>query len=100
MTWLKDGWADDDVLSDELVQTLDFSKVPPPLKQWLINEEAVCDRLDDIYRDMLKHWPTSQRKPISKTQLAKLQHTARCCAAANVVDQICALMGIKLNELP
>lgn len=98
MTWFKDGWDDEDVLSDELCQSLDFSKLPPPLKRWLIDEQAVRDRLGDIYEDILRNTRSSQGDPVSDERNAKLQRVAREATARNVIDQICALLGVTVRQ--
>jgi hypothetical protein len=100
MTWFKDGWADVDELTDEFCETLKRCKMPPrPLAHWLIDRDAVRNRAGDIYEDMLNHWPTERDKPMTDEQDAELRFQARRCAAVNVIDQLCVMLGVTLQEL-
>jgi hypothetical protein len=95
MVWFKGGWMDTDCLADELCQSLDFAKIPPPLKHWLIDEQAVRDRLGDIYEDMLRHTRSSREDPIADEFDAKLRNQARAAVVHNVFRQICTLMNVR-----
>jgi uncharacterized membrane protein YccC len=94
MTHIDGKWHDDDVLADELAQALDFTAPPPPLRRWLLDEQAVRRRLGEIYEDMLRWSSDSIDGSLDKQFRAQ----ARRCVALQIAAQVEALFGETLAE--
>jgi hypothetical protein len=97
----KCGWEDTDCLADDFMQSITEGPTPPPLSVWLLDTLAVRNRAADIYADMVRHSRngTEKGKPLTLVEEREFRKLARRSAAVNAIDQVCALLGVKLTDL-
>lgn len=96
----KCGWEDTDCLADDFMQSIAEGPTPPPLSVWLLDTLAVRNRAADIYADMIRNSGATKDKPLTLAEERKFRKRARQYAAVNAADQLCTLLGVRLEELP